>query len=95
MKTILIGVSVVDSLERMARTYPPDANLAAVLREIRTSQGRSQETVAYEAGLTAAAFGRIERGQADPSWTSVVRIADVLGVSLADIGKRFEARRTT
>lgn len=77
----------------MARTNAPDPHLAAVLRELRTSQDRSQETVAYEAGLTASAFGRIERGLADPSWTSVVKIADVLGVSLAELGKLFDARR--
>jgi hypothetical protein len=32
--------------------------------------------------LNLAAFGPIERGQADHGWTSVVRIADILGVSL-------------
>lgn len=77
----------------MARMSRPDANLAAVLRDIRTSQDRSQEFVAHEAGLTAAAFGRVERAQSDPSWSTVVRVADVLGVSLAEVGKRFDERR--
>lgn len=88
-------MSAGDSLKEMARSDPPDANLAALVRDIRTSQDRSQETVAHEAGLTVAAYGRIERGQADPSWTSVVRIADVLDVSLAELGKQFDDRRRT
>lgn len=77
----------------MARISRPDAHLAAVLRDIRTSQNRSQETVAYEAGITAATFGRIERGVSDPSWSSIVRIADVLGVSIGELGKQFDQRR--
>lgn len=79
----------------MARGDAPDTDLAAVLRDLRVSQDLSQEAVAHDAGLTVAAYGRIERGQADPSWTSVVGIADVLGVSLAELGRQFDARRTT
>jgi transcriptional regulator with XRE-family HTH domain len=71
----------------------PDPDLAAVLRELRESHGRSQEAIAHDAGLTVAAFGRIERAQADPSWTSVSRIAAVLGVSLADLGREIDNRR--
>jgi transcriptional regulator with XRE-family HTH domain len=78
----------------MVRGDPPDTQLAALLRELRMSQDRSQEAVAHAAGLTVAAYGRIERGQADPSWTSVVGIVDVLGVSLAELGRRFDEQRT-
>lgn len=78
----------------MVRGDPPDDQLAALLRELRTSQDQSQEAVAHAAGLTVAAYGRIERGQANPSWTSVVGIADVLGVSLAELGRRVDERRT-
>jgi transcriptional regulator with XRE-family HTH domain len=77
----------------MARTGTPDARLAALLRDLRTSQGRSQETLAYEARLTHASLGRIERAESDPGWSSVVKIADALGVSFEELGRQFDERR--
>ena len=71
----------------------PDVDLAAVLRETRESQGRSQEAVAHEAGMTVGAIGRIERAQADPAWSRVSDIAAVLGISLAELGERIDRRR--
>ena len=90
---ILCGVQVADTLKGMARTGTPDAHLAALLRELRTSQDRSQETVAYEAGLTHASLGRIERAESDPGWSSVVKVADALGVSFEELGRQFDERR--
>jgi transcriptional regulator with XRE-family HTH domain len=71
----------------------PDPDLAAVLREMRESRGRSQEAVAHEAGMTVGALGRIERAQADPAWSRVSDIAAALGISLADLGARIDSRR--
>ena len=71
----------------------PDPDLAAALRALREAQGRSQEAIAHEAGITVAAFGRIERAQSDPAWTSVSKIATVLGVSLAELGREIDDRR--
>jgi transcriptional regulator with XRE-family HTH domain len=50
----------------MATADPLLSHLAAVLRGLRVSRGRSQEAIARDADLTVNAFGRIERGQADP-----------------------------
>jgi transcriptional regulator with XRE-family HTH domain len=72
----------------------PDPALASALRALREAQGRSQESVAHDAGLTVAAFGRIERGQADPAWTSVMKIARVLGVTVAELGREIDTRRS-
>ncbi len=88
----MCGGRVADKLVGVAPAPSPDSDLAATLRALREAQGRSQEAVAHDAGLTIAAFGRIERSQADPAWTTVVRIARVLGVSLAELGREIDAR---
>ena len=69
------------------------SHLADVLRELRKSRDRSQEAIAHDAQLTVNAYGRIERGQADPGLTSLARIADALGVSLAELGAALDERR--
>src|SRR5690349_9350298 len=72
--------------------FPPDPALAQVLRELRTTRGRSQEDVAHEVGLTLGSYARIERGLADPKWSTLTRIAAALGVSLADLGRAVDER---
>ena len=72
--------------------FPPDPALGQVLRELRTASGRSQEDVAHEVGLTLGSYARIERGLADPKWSTLRRIAAALGVSLADLGRAVEER---
>lgn len=68
----------------------PDRSLAATLRAVRTEQGQTQEDLAHKAGLTVAAVARIERGQANPTWTTVRRLAQALNVSLATLGDAVE-----
>jgi transcriptional regulator with XRE-family HTH domain len=68
----------------------PDRALAATLRAVRTEQGQTQEDLAHRAGLTVAAVARIERGQANPTWTTVRRLAQALNVSLATLGDAVE-----
>jgi transcriptional regulator with XRE-family HTH domain len=72
--------------------FPPDSALAAVLRELREASGRSQEDVAHIVGLTVGSYARIERGQSNPTWSTVRRIAAALGVSLGELGVAVEAR---
>jgi transcriptional regulator with XRE-family HTH domain len=54
-----------------------------VFRGLRERGNLSQETVAHGAGLTVSAYARIERGEANPTWTTVTQIARALDVSLA------------
>ena len=77
----------------MATRDPLLPHLADVLRQLRQSRGRSQEAIAHQAELTVNAYGNIERGQADPGLTKVARIADALGVSLAELGAALDERR--
>jgi transcriptional regulator with XRE-family HTH domain len=56
-----------------------------MLRHTRVGRGETQEEVARRAGLTIAAYARIERGTADPKWTTVRSIAEALEISLAGL----------
>jgi transcriptional regulator with XRE-family HTH domain len=64
--------------------------LASTVRRLRTDRGDTQEDLAHRAGLTVAAFARIERGHANPTWTTVRRIALALEVSLTALAEAVE-----
>jgi transcriptional regulator with XRE-family HTH domain len=84
------------SLQRVTGMSPrdrADQHLAEVLRALRERDGRSQEALAHDAGLTVAAMARVERGQTNPTWTTVSRLAAALGVSLGDLGRALDKRR--
>ncbi len=70
-----------------------DLALATTLRRLRIERGDTQEELAHRAGLTVAAFARIERGRANPTWTTVRRIAAALEVSLAGLAEAVERSR--
>jgi transcriptional regulator with XRE-family HTH domain len=70
-----------------------DRDLAIVLRAFRERDGRSQEMLAHDAGMTVAAIARVERGDANPSWTTVMRIAGALGISLVQLARAVEKQR--
>ena len=59
---------------------------------MRERDGRSQEALAHDAGLTVTSLARIERAQANPTWTTVAAIAEALGVSLAQLARAVEKR---
>jgi transcriptional regulator with XRE-family HTH domain len=68
----------------------PDPALAATVRRMRVERGETQEDLAHRAGLTVAAFARIERGHANPTWTTVRRIAVALEISLTALAEAVE-----
>jgi transcriptional regulator with XRE-family HTH domain len=69
---------------------PPDLVLAQVLKSLREDREVSQEQLAFEAGVTASALSRIERGLNSPGWTTVRRLAEALDVSLVQIAEDVE-----
>lgn len=58
---------------------------------LRKQRGHTQEDLAHAAGLTVTAYARIERGSANPTWTTVRRIADALDVTLSELGRAVDA----
>lgn len=77
----------------MALVPDPDPVLGATVRALRESKGRSQEAVARAADMSLSSFGRIERAEADPTWSSVIKIADALGVTLVEFVREIDTRR--
>jgi len=72
--------------------HSPDADpaLAAVLRRLRVKLGETQEDLGYRVRLTAGSLSRIEQGQANPTWSTVRKIADGLDITLTELAKAVE-----
>lgn len=61
-----------------------------VLREVRTSQGISQEGLSLSTGIHRNYIGGIERGEREPTLIKVITLAETLGISMADLFARVE-----
>lgn len=64
--------------------------LGAVIRELRTEKGVSLEALAGDAGITKNMLSLIERGEGNPSWSTVEGIAAALSIPVSQIAKRAE-----
>jgi transcriptional regulator with XRE-family HTH domain len=60
-------------------------DIAVNLRNIRKSQNIAQEKLALEAGVDRTFVSKIERGIGNPSLEVLLRLANRLGVSVADL----------
>jgi transcriptional regulator with XRE-family HTH domain len=65
----------------------PQPELGAAIRQLREKRGKTQEALAPEAGITMGTLSLIERGLANPTWSTVRGIAAALGVSMGELGK--------
>ena len=74
----------------MSAPATPDAALAHALLSLRRERHQTQEDLAHAAGLTVTAYARIERGSANPTWTTVRRIANALEVTMGELGHAVE-----
>ncbi|MEQ1682093.1 MAG: helix-turn-helix domain-containing protein [Burkholderiaceae bacterium] len=63
----------------------------AVTRQTRVDLGVAQDQMALIAGVDRSYFGKLERGERQPSLSILLRIAGALGVSGAELVKRTEA----
>jgi transcriptional regulator with XRE-family HTH domain len=66
----------------MREIFDQPMKLAQRLRIIRTLKGLSQENVAHELGMTQSAYSQIERKAGDCRFSTLERLAKVLGVSV-------------
>ncbi|HEY4915426.1 MAG TPA: helix-turn-helix transcriptional regulator [Solirubrobacteraceae bacterium] len=71
----------------------PDPALAALLKQLREEREVTQEQLAFDAGITASALSRIERGLNSPGWMTLMRIVDALDVSLIELASALERTR--
>lgn len=51
-----------------------------VVRQMRLAVGQSQEGLAYEANVERSYYGRIERGESQPTLYVVFKVAQALGI---------------
>lgn len=71
----------------MGRADEPQPALGTAIRQLRDKRGLTQEALAHEAGITTGTLSLIERGQSNPAWGTVSRIAAALGSSMGEVGK--------
>jgi transcriptional regulator with XRE-family HTH domain len=71
----------------VGRADEPQPALGSAIRQLREGRGLTQEALAHEAGITTGTLSLIERGQSNPAWGTVSRLADALGSSMGEVGK--------
>jgi len=69
----------------MSSVSPEHIALGRAIREMRTAREFTQQALAVEAGLDRTFIGGVERGERSPTYGSLVRIANALGVSVSEI----------
>jgi len=55
------------------------------LRSLRISKGFSQQDLAYEAEINKNQIGNIERGEVNPTLTTLLNIANSLNISISEL----------
>lgn len=76
-----------ENVQPMRRSERPQPALGEAVRQLREKRGAIQEAIAREAGITTATLSLIERGQANPTWDTLKKIAGALGTSMGDLGR--------
>jgi DNA-binding XRE family transcriptional regulator len=82
---------VCETVRPVSESRNPQPALGAAVRAIRDARGKTQQDTAQAAGITVAHLSKIERGLTNPTWGTVVAIADALGSTMTEIAKRAEA----
>lgn len=74
----------------MSKQTPDAAALGRAVRALRDERGISQVQLAEATGFMQSWISNVEHGRRNPSWSNVVRLAEGLGVSVADLAARAE-----
>jgi transcriptional regulator with XRE-family HTH domain len=76
----------------MPEPSPDAAALGRAIQAVRTERGLSQTQLAEATGFMQSWISQVERGRRNPSWNNVARLAEGLGVSVAELAKRAETQ---
>jgi transcriptional regulator with XRE-family HTH domain len=76
----------------MAAKTQIQKRLGRAIKEVRASKSLTQEELAYRSGLHPTYISDIERGARNPSFLALVRLADGLESTLAEIGAAYDGR---
>lgn len=69
-----------------------NAALGLAVRELRARSGMSQESLARAAELHPTYLSGIERGVRNPTWRTIKRVCDALGVRVSELAELAEKR---
>jgi transcriptional regulator with XRE-family HTH domain len=70
----------------MPRAAPePQPTLGKAIRRLRERAGLSQEALGLQAKVHPTWISNLERGNSNPSWGTVKRIAEALDVTLMEL----------
>jgi transcriptional regulator with XRE-family HTH domain len=94
MYVVGFGAAPSENVQPMRRSARPQPALGEAVRQLREKRGATQEAVARNAGITTATLSLIERGQANPTWDTLKKIADALGSSMGELGKLADRLET-
>ncbi len=61
------------------------AALGRAVRTIRIERGLSQEEAGSRAGIGRSFYGRVERGEASPTYETILKLADGFEIGAAEI----------
>ena len=64
--------------------------LGQAVRELRLKRGLSQQELARKSGLHPTYISGIERGLRNPTWRSIGRVCDALGVTISELAALAE-----
>jgi transcriptional regulator with XRE-family HTH domain len=85
------GDRVCETVPPVSESRNPQPALGAAVRAIRDACGKTQQDTAQAAGITVAHLSKIERGLTNPTWGTVVAIADALDSTMTKIAERAES----
>jgi transcriptional regulator with XRE-family HTH domain len=75
----------------MPASSPDAAALGRAVQAIRAEVGISQVQLSDKTGLMQSWISHIEHGRRNPTWSNIVRLAEGLGVGVAELAARAEA----
>lgn len=67
------------------RKHKDLVKLGERVKELRLSQGLSQEELAFKCGLHRTYIGMVERGERNLNYLTLLKVAKGLGVSVRDL----------
>jgi transcriptional regulator with XRE-family HTH domain len=87
MYAAAFGADASENVQPMRRSERPQPALGKAVRQLREKRGMTQEAVAQAAGITTATLSLIERGQGNPTWDTLKKIAGAGDFSMGQLDK--------